>query len=713
MNDGSQSLPVPVGPPRTRWRRLARKELRETLRDRRTLVTLLLMPVLVYPLLSITFNRFLVTMSPGKQKQMVIAVEPESAMPLVQRVLEKGSHNLLELSAQDEKKSDSDHQAMAPALWAVTDAQSAVDEVQVAAGIKVLSEDKFDPTGTQPLRLQLIYREGEPLSGEALRFIEQRIYAYNAGYWRQQLARAGRSQSPAITAVHHATKRGHSTSLSLAMILPLILILMTITGAVYPAIDLTAGERERGTLEMLIAAPVPRFQLLTAKYAAVLTVALLTAMVNLVSMVVTLSLSGLGSVLFGDAGPSFWGLLLVAGLTVLFAAFFSAVLLAITSVARSFKEAQAYLIPVMLLAISPGVLSLMPQIKLNGWMAFIPLVNAVLLSRDALSGTAHWTWTLAVLGSTTVYGVIAILIAARIFGTDAFSTNTSAQWRDLVRRPEKARLLPASAHGPAILASAFICYYFLGHLVTRFAGYSIANQILGNSMVTLLVFGGIPCGLSYIRRIDFKTTFRLNAPNPFAVGGALLLGISLWPWAYQLFRLSEKIGLTSVEQSTLDRMEKLLQGLESVPLVWIILALGIIPAVAEEWFFRGFILSWLRARSKPVTAVIGSALLFGVFHVVSPAMATPERFLPTALLGICLGWVCYKTGSLFPGIILHATHNSLLLLMVTNRESMTWFWGDMKSETTPSVPIVYSVLSVVIVLIGIGLIAFKRRGKDL
>ena len=81
---------------------------------------------------------------------------------------------------------------------------------------------------------------------------------------------------------------------SLTALVPLILILMTITGAVYPAIDLTAGERERGTLEILVAAPVPRLGLLFAKYLTVMTVAMLTAVVNLVTMMLTLNFSGLG-----------------------------------------------------------------------------------------------------------------------------------------------------------------------------------------------------------------------------------------------------------------------------------------------------------------------------------------------------------------------------------------------------------------------------------
>src|SRR4029079_18119674 len=88
----------------------------------------------------------------------------------------------------------------------------------------------------------------------------------------------------------------------LSAIIPVVLILMTITGAVYPAIDLTAGERERGTLEMLVAAPVPRLGLLFAKYVAVVSVALLTAAVNCGAMTITVFSIGLGKQLFGERG---------------------------------------------------------------------------------------------------------------------------------------------------------------------------------------------------------------------------------------------------------------------------------------------------------------------------------------------------------------------------------------------------------------------------
>ncbi len=121
---------------------------------------------------------------------------------------------------------------------------------------------------------------------------------------------------------------------SLATLVPLVLVLMTVTGAVYPAIDLTAGERERGTMEALIAAPIPRLGLLFAKYIAVITVAVLTATANLVAMMLTLYTSGLGAVIFGTESLGLGAMATIFALMILFASFFSAVLLAVTSFAQ-------------------------------------------------------------------------------------------------------------------------------------------------------------------------------------------------------------------------------------------------------------------------------------------------------------------------------------------------------------------------------------------
>jgi ABC-2 type transport system permease protein/sodium transport system permease protein len=194
---------------------------------------------------------------------------------------------------------------------------------------------------------------------------------------------------------------------------------MTITGAVYPAIDLTAGERERGTLEILMAAPVPRVSILLAKYVTVLTVALLTALINLGMMTATFLVLGIGPGLLSTGPRVFLVLVEVLGLLILLAAFFSAVLLTLTSLARSFKEAQAYLIPLMLVAITPGMLSLLPDLRLEGVYLWVPLLNIVLLARDLLDGVASPAAAGLVVLITLGYAVIALVLAARIFGQSA------------------------------------------------------------------------------------------------------------------------------------------------------------------------------------------------------------------------------------------------------------------------------------------------------
>ena len=248
------------------------------------------------------------------------------------------------------------------------------------------------PTG--PGTWIAIYRDDSSLAPEVVRHVQELCAAANAEDLRAALVKTGQRPPPRTQVVAAPIAMASSGRLSLAVFVPLVLILMTITGAVYPAIDLTAGERERGTLELLIAAPVPRVTLLLAKYIAVVVVAVLTALVNLGSMTVSLLIGGLANQVFGPGGIRLATLVEVFGIVLLFAAFFAAVLLVITSFARSFKEAQAYLIPLMVVALVPGIAGLLPGLHLSGPLAVVPLLNIVLLrttsSADGPTGSARW-----------------------------------------------------------------------------------------------------------------------------------------------------------------------------------------------------------------------------------------------------------------------------------------------------------------------------------
>jgi ABC-2 type transport system permease protein/sodium transport system permease protein len=475
---------------------------------------------------------------------------------------------------------------------------------------------------------------------------------------------------------------GTGAPFSLATLVPLVLILMTITGSVYPAIDLTAGERERGTLEMLIAAPVSRVELLIAKYIAVLTVAVLTAMINLLAMTTTLLTSALGSQLFPE-GISATLLMQILGLMILFATFFSAIVLALTSCARSFKEAQAYLIPVMLLAISPGLLSLMPGLQLSGMLALAPLINIVLLARDILEGTAVPAMAFVAIVTTVVYAAIAIAVASKIFGNDALLYASRGSWSELFQRPRTRLASPPPAATIACLATLFPIYFILGNLAQR-AERPLETQLAINALITVAVFGLWPLLFAVAQRVSLRSGFRLHPAPWLALAGALVLGVTLWPYAYELFLLGRWAGLVSLDMNQFTAMRRVLEQFEGMSPALLLAALAVVPAVMEELFFRGYLFQGLSNRIQGPGIVVVTALLFGLFHVLSPSTLMPERFLPSTMLGLFLGWVCYQSNSVLPGMLLHSCHNGLLLLMVRYRDALVaQGWNPHQSEHVP------------------------------
>jgi ABC-2 type transport system permease protein/sodium transport system permease protein len=657
--------------------RLTRKELRETLRDRRTVITLVLMPLLVYPLISISFNKS-VLMTAEQTSKIVysIGVSTPQDVEVLQGFLGQGNQLLKEAQASDPP----------PAVGAGTDhrmsdaesleffanpelsLESQVADNYVHLAVRLQPSADADGERRPWIDCELLYRPSSPASQRAMHIVEDRLRAVNDASLRLRLARAGLPAGMPATVKLKAVAAGRSVPFSLATLVPLVLILMTITGAVYPAIDLTAGERERGTLETLIAAPISRMSLLIAKYVAVLTVAVLTALVNVAAMTITVSSSSLYAQLFPQ-GLSLSLMVQIFGLMVLFAAFFSAIMLAVTSFARSFKEAQAYLIPVMLLAISPGLLSLMPGLQLSGLLAVTPLINIVLLARDLLEHSTSPGMAAVAIVSTAIYAVLAIALASKVFGNDALLYASRGTWSDLFHRPRVERTGPTAAATLACLATLFPCFFLLGNIADRSAE-NVSTRLIVHAGVSVVVFALVPLLFAAFQRVRIPAGFQLRPAAPGAFVGAAVLGASPWPFAYELFMIGKMTGLVSLERSQLGEIERLLQAFQGLSPVVVLLTLSVVQPVCEEFFFRGYLLRGLRDRFSGPGAVVVSSLLFGLFHVLNPTLLTPERFLPTTFLGLFLGWVCYRTGSVLPGMVLHMLHNGLLLVVAQNRDSI-------------------------------------------
>lgn len=415
--------------------RLTRKELRECLRDRRTLLTLVLMPLLLYPVLGIAFRQFFLSnLAAGAAPIYRLGFASQRDQQVFLSFLLQARPNPVR-EGSDGVKSILEQPRFFYRIF-TEGLEEAVRQSEINLGIRLRDAAPADRPLADELDFELLFREDSVLGMNALAYLESRMSAANQVLLERRLQALGlKMRALPVRGIRTpVTDTGSRTTISLSALVPLVLVLMTITGAVYPAIDLTAGERERGTLEILVAAPIPRLGLLFAKYIAVVTVAMLTSVVNLIAMTMTIQLSGLGMTFFGESGLSFRTVIEILGLLILFAAFFSAVLLILTSFARSFKEAQAYLVPLILVSLLPATLALVPEMKLSIPLAVAPLINIILLARDLFDGTAEPVTSLLVLASTTTYAVCAITLAAAIFGAEAVLYGEQSFWSRLRRR---------------------------------------------------------------------------------------------------------------------------------------------------------------------------------------------------------------------------------------------------------------------------------------
>ncbi|MBX9678948.1 MAG: ABC transporter permease subunit [Gemmataceae bacterium] len=627
--------------------RLVRKELSEILRDRRTMITLVAMPLLLYPLLSVAFQQFYRALDLGRGPEYRVGFRTDDEMGFFALTL-----NYVEGRFKDRPR------------FAGAIAEDPEGDLRSGKFDVVIEMPNLDMKKFRKLQWKATTLDKSPGGSSAQVWIERFVSAANERTLDETLpVDAGQRFSVGLQRELLTSPDGDGL-VNFAAVIPLILILMTITGAVYPAIDLTAGERERNTLEILVAAPVPRLGLLFAKYVSVLTIAVLTALVNMIAMTVTVTASGLGAAFFGAGGLSVLILLQLFLLLLLFASFFSAVLLALTSFARSFKEAQAYLIPLMLLSLTPGMIGLMPGISLNVYLAATPLINIVLLSRDVLGGAPGQApidpfLAVMVVGSTLLYAAAAIGLAAKVFGDESVLYSEQTSWADLFRRPREPQPVATAAAGLWCLALMLPLFFVLQIIVQSLAITGTTALLIVPLLLAFILFGAWPALFASRGHVQWTTGFGLAPARWPAYLGALLLGISFWPvlfWVMQFvhFEMSEAFK---------EQYERLIATFKTIdPTTRILLAVALaMQGVLEEGFFRGYLFNSVRTLAKPWTTIVVTALLFGLLHLVMGGPLGIERVLPSTTLGLLLGWVAATSGSATTSMLQHAVHNALLI----------------------------------------------------
>ena len=423
----------------------------------------------------------------------------------------------------------------------------------------------------------------------------------------------------------------------LLRVFPFVLVMWSMAGALYPAVDLCAGEKERGTMETLLISPASREEIVWGKFLTIWVFSAATALLNLFSMGATTWV--LSSRIPNDAfDPTvlFWGVLLLLPLS----AFFSAVCLAVGAYARSSKEGQYYLMPLFLATLPLVLLTLLPGVELNALYSLVPVTGVALLLQRLISAepqaNSPWMYFIPVLAPMVIYSWLALRWAVVQFQSEEVLFREAERldvglWLRRLFREKEA--LPTSGQ-------ALFCFALLLVLRWLSPGLDQDPPAPGATAVSEMAFTAAPAlFMALLLTTRPRQGLALRLPPTWSWPAAILLGVLCAPPLAELTRL-----IHDWTQSP--------QPVSPWPLASLA-AMAVLPAVCEELAFRGFILSGLRRRFHPSTALLLSSFLFALFPL------NVFQFAPQFVLGLVLAIVVVRTGSVAPAMALRLSYNLL------------------------------------------------------
>lgn len=452
---------------------------------------------------------------------------------------------------------------------------------------------------------------------------------------------------------------------------PALLVIMSMTGAFYPAIDLCAGEKERGTMETLLISPAKRIEIVFGKFFTVLCFSVSTAVLNLVSIGMTgqhmASLMKRAPGVQMAAAPEFpplYALVWIIVLLLPLAAMFSALCLALATFARSSKEGQYYLTPLLMVTLGLTVFCVSPGIELNLFYSVMPIAGVALLLKGLLltpQDTVIYLYAIPVLVTSIAYSLLALWWSVDQFQREEVLFREAERFelklwlRHLMRDKEST---PSFAHGVfcfvVIMMLQFASFKYLSRAATNDSGELDALQTMKVMLVQQIALIASPALMMGIMlTTSVWQTFRFRLPSLKMFSLALILAISAHPLSLML-----AASLQWFFPPLPDRISQVTSGMAdpNQPLWLILIPFAVAPAFCEEIAFRGFVLSGLARSGRTWLAIVISSLLFGVMHMI------PQQVFNAALLGVVLGIVAIRSRSLWPCVIFHFCFNSLAVL---------------------------------------------------
>lgn len=385
-----------------------KKELIDTLRDRRTLMMMLVIPILIFP---ITLNVF-VSISASFQEEAAVKTLK------VGIVGDKNSYFAQQLNEIPSEMG-------AKKLVFFKDSASLMTELKKdSIQLGIITEKQFNQTleAQLPARVTWYFDATEiginERAEQYMKIIE--VKAQQKRY--DELEVDFRKVTPFQTSYQNIASDKKMVGQIAGGFLPYIFIAFGFIGCMYPAIDLFTGEKERGTIETLLTTPVARWQILFGKMMVVVLSGLMAASAALLGLFISIEFLDIvdNQEIMKIVNEVLSPLFIVSMFSLLFplTIFFAGVMIPIAVYAKTFKEAQSIITPLNIVMVLPAMVGFFPGIELNFMTACIPVVNVVLATKELISGTLEFGYLALSFGVMVILALASVFVSYKQFGKE-------------------------------------------------------------------------------------------------------------------------------------------------------------------------------------------------------------------------------------------------------------------------------------------------------
>jgi sodium transport system permease protein len=646
------------------------KELTELLRNRRSLLVMFGVPLLLYPLMAIVVASLTTSKQDAMSKRIaIVALVNGASAPHLRELLDASGSG-------------------ARALMVSTD----------STAMDLLKDGSVDAVVETPERFQ-----GNAISGknvsldvevdrsrEATATVESKLNKILAAYqqWiiQQRMVAHHLNASLAVPPQHSYTDIATATQsfgAVMSYILPVLLLTTGMFGTFYPGLSATTTERELGTLETLLVTPATRGELLTAKAIIVLISGLLTALFNMVSMSLVfwrlMPQMDKHTATF-SIDPMTLALSYLAAVPTLI--FFTGLVLMVGMLARNMREANSYGTPLMMAPIASMLVGIANP-AMTPALLVTPVANTTIIIKAVLTQRATvGEFALAFISSGLFAGLM-LSLTGRVFTNEQL---VNPAWepvslRGFRRRGARPPRWPAIDEAIALFCISLLLNFYIAPSWLKLGLLPLLV------CVEILLIAGPALVFAQLGNYPWKEVFSFRRPSVTSMIGAAMIGLGLIPLANGLVWLQQQLHILPYNPADMEGIGKMFEPTLAMHPWLAPIVVGLLAGICEELLFRGPIQAALIRRMPVWLALAIGGLLFAAAHMDLPGL--PARMG----LGIVLGWIVWRTGAIWPAMLMHAVYDGTQLAWMAHAPS--------SASSEPGIELKWVAVGFVLTVLGI------------